>query len=124
MKSALPISLWLSLAFCSSAFAQPAPAALAEMISNYRVQHGEGPVTADATLNRIAGEQAAAMAAKDVLDHNSVLAPFGSRVAANAQRSAENTAYGYDSFPKTLDQWIDSPVGRAAAAYFAERNCP
>ena len=50
------------------------------MISNYRVQHGEGRVTPDATLNRIAQEQAAAMAAKDVLDHNSVLAPFASRL--------------------------------------------
>jgi uncharacterized protein YkwD len=113
MKSALPVSIGFLLALCSSAFAQPAPAAPAEMISNYRVQHGEGPVTADATLNRIAHEQATAMAAKDVLDHNSVLAPFGSRVAAaKAQRSAENIAYGYDSFPKTLDLWIDSPEHR------------
>jgi hypothetical protein len=113
MKSALPISVWLALALCSSAVAQPAPAAPAEMISNYRVQHGEGPVTADATLNRMAREQAAAMAAKDLLDHNTALAPFASRVAAaKSQRSAENIAYGYDSFPKTLDQWIDSPEHR------------
>ena len=111
MKSALPISLWLTLALCSSAFAQPAPASPAEMISNYRVQHGEGPVTSDATLNRIAHEQAAAMASKDLLDHNSALAPFASRVAAaKSQQSAENIAYGYDTFPKTLDMWIDSPA--------------
>jgi Cysteine-rich secretory protein family len=111
MKSALPISLWLALALCGSAFAQPAPASPAEMISNYRVQHGEGPVTSDATLNRIAHEQAAAMASKDMLDHNSALAPFASRVAAaKSQRSAENIAYGYDTFPKTLDMWIDSPA--------------
>lgn len=113
MKSALPISLWLTLALCNSAFAQEAPAAPAEMISNYRVQHGEGRVTLDSTLNRIAHEQAAAMALKDVLDHNSVLAPFASRVAAaKSQRAAENIAYGYDTFPKTLDQWIDSPEHR------------
>jgi Cysteine-rich secretory protein family len=113
MKSALPISLMLMLALCSSAFAQPAPAAPAEMISNFRLQHGEGPVTADATLNRMAQEQAAAMAAKDVLDHNSALAPFSSRIAAvKYQRAAENIAFGYDSFPKTLDQWIDSPEHR------------
>ena len=111
MKSALPISIGFLLALCSSAFAQPAPAAPAEMISNYRVQHGEGPVTSDPTLNRIAHEQAAAMASKDLLDHNSALAPFASRVAAaKSQRSAENIAYGYDSFPKTLDMWIDSPA--------------
>src|ERR1700722_20547106 len=82
MKSSLPIALWLALALCGSALAQPAPAAPAEMISNYRLQHGEGPVTLDPALNRMAQEQAAAMAAKDVLDHNSALAPFSSRIAA------------------------------------------
>jgi uncharacterized protein YkwD len=111
MKSSLPIALWLALALCGSALAQPAPASPAEMISNYRVQHGEGPVTSDSTLNRIAHEQAAAMASKDLLDHNSALAPFASRVAAaKSQQAAENIAYGYDTFPKTLDMWIDSPA--------------
>jgi len=62
----------------------------------------------DSTLNRIAREQAAAMAAKDVLDHD-VLGSFSSRVAPSGSgRAAENIAFGYDSFPKTLDQWIDS----------------
>jgi uncharacterized protein YkwD len=108
LKSALPISLWLTLALCSSALAQLAPAAPAEMISNYRLQHGEGRVTSDATLNRIAHDQAAAMASKDVMDHG-VLGPFSSRIApSKAHRSGENIAYGYDSFPKTLDQWINS----------------
>jgi Cysteine-rich secretory protein family len=112
MKYALPISLWLMLALCSSAFAQPAPAAPAEMISNYRLQHGEGRVTLDSTLNRIAREQAAAMASKDVLDH-SVLGPFSSRVASSkSERAAENIAYGHDSFSKTLGQWIDSSEHR------------
>jgi hypothetical protein len=110
MKSALPISLWFMLALCGSVSAQPAPEAPAEMISNYRQQHGEGRVTLDPALNRMAQEQAAAMAAKDVLDHNSALAPFSSRIAAvKYQRAAENIAFGYDSFPKTLDQWINSP---------------
>src|ERR1700688_4293058 len=108
MKSALPIYLLLTIALCSSAFAQLAPAAPAEMISNYRLQHGEGRVTSDATLNRIAHEQAAAMASKDVLDHG-VLGPFSSRAAlSKAHRTAENIAYGYDSFSKTLGQWINS----------------
>jgi len=112
MKSALPVSLWLMLGFCSSAFAQ-APATPAEMISNYRVQHGEGRVTFDPTLTRLAHEQAAAMASKDVLDHNSALAPFASRIAVvKYERAAENIAFGYDNFPKTLDQWIDSPEHR------------
>ena len=108
MKSALPISLCLALALCDLAFAQLAPATPAEMISNYRLQHGEGRVTSDATLNRIAHEQAAAMASKDLLDHG-VLGPFSSRMApSKAHRTAENIAYGYDSFSKTLGQWINS----------------
>jgi uncharacterized protein YkwD len=108
MKSILPISVCLALALCSSTFAQLAPATPAEMISNYRLQHGEGRVASDATLNRIAHEQAAAMASKDVMDHG-VLGPFSSRVApSKARRSAENIAYGYDSFSKTLGQWINS----------------
>src|SRR6516165_11237188 len=103
---AISIWFWLVFAFCSSAAAQSATPA--EMISNFRLQHGEGRVTTDSTLNRIAHEQAAAMAAKDVLDH-SVLGPFSSRVASSgSERAAENIAYGYDRFSKTLDQWIES----------------
>ena len=103
--------LGLSLCLSSSAFAQTFadPAAL---ISDFRVQHQEGRVKSDATLKRIAQDQANAMAAKGVMDHD-VLGPFGSRVApANAGRAAENIAYGYDSFPKTLDQWINSSSHR------------
>ena len=78
------------------------------MISSYRVQHGQGRVVMDSTLTRIAHQQAAAMAAKDKLDHD-VLGGFTSRVnSAGAGRAAENIAFGYDSFPKTLSQWIDS----------------
>jgi uncharacterized protein YkwD len=52
------------------------------------------------------------MASKAVMDHD-VLGPFSARMSpANAGRAAENIAYGYDSFPKTLDQWINSPGHR------------
>jgi hypothetical protein len=38
-----------------------------------------------------------------------VLGSFSSRVAPSGSgRAAENIAYGYDSFPKTLNQWIES----------------
>jgi len=48
------------------------------------------------------------MAAKDDLSHDA-LGPFNRRVApAGAGRAAENIAYGYDNFEKTLGQWIDS----------------
>lgn len=80
----------------------------AQMISDFRLKHGEKRVTLDSTLTRIAHDQAQAMAAKDVLDHD-VLGRFTTRVApAGAGRAAENIAYGYESFPKTLDQWINS----------------
>jgi uncharacterized protein YkwD len=80
----------------------------AEMISDFRLKHGEGRVTTDATLNRIALEQAKAMAAKDSLDHG-VLGSFSSRIApSKSGRAAENIAYGYDDFQRTLDQWIAS----------------
>ena len=80
----------------------------AEQISGFRLKHGEGRVTRDATLDRIAMDQARAMAAKDDLSHDA-LGPFTKRVApSGAGRAAENIAYGYDNFEKTLGQWIDS----------------
>src|SRR5947208_11692719 len=80
----------------------------AELISGFRLKHGEVRVVRDATLDRIALEQARAMAAKDHLSHE-VLGPFTRRIApARAKRAAENIAYGYESFEKTLGQWIDS----------------
>lgn len=80
----------------------------AELISGFRLKHGEVRVVRDATLDRIALEQARAMAAKNDLSHE-VLGSFTTRIApARAGRAAENIAYGYDSFEKTLGQWIES----------------
>jgi hypothetical protein len=80
----------------------------AELISGFRLKHGEVRVARDATLDRIALDQARAMAAKNDLSHE-VLGPFTRRIApARAGRAAENIAYGYESFEKTLGQWIDS----------------
>jgi uncharacterized protein YkwD len=80
----------------------------AEMISSFRHQHGEGKVTTDPALNRIAQEQAGAMAARDRMDH-AVLKPFADRVAnLNSERAAENLAQGDATFAKALDQWIGS----------------
>jgi hypothetical protein len=80
----------------------------AEQISSFRLKHGEVRVVRDTTLDRIAMDQARAMAAKDDLSHDA-LGPFNRRVApAGAGRAAENIAYGYDNFEKTLGQWIDS----------------
>src|SRR6188472_3987394 len=79
-----------------------------ELISSFRLKHGEVRVVRDATLDRIALEQAQAMAAKDNLSHD-VLGSFTRRIApAGAGRAAENIAFGYESFEKTLGQWINS----------------
>ena len=104
-KALFVILLALPLGFGSLASAEPSPAS---MISEFRAKHGEGSVVIDATLNRIALDQARAMAAKDRLDHD-VLGSFNSRMApAKAGRAAENIAYGHEGFAKTLDQWINS----------------
>jgi len=80
----------------------------AELISSFRLKHGEVRVVRDATLDRIALDQARAMAAKNDLSHEA-LGSFNGRIApAGAGRAAENIAYGYESFEKTLGQWIDS----------------
>jgi uncharacterized protein YkwD len=105
MKPLFAILLLFALLSGGFAAAESSPAA---MISDYRLKHGERRVTIDATLNRIALDQARAMAAKDSLDHD-VLGSFSSRIApSKSGRAAENIAFGYDSFEKTLDQWIAS----------------
>ena len=84
----------------------------AEQISAFRLKHGEVRVVRDAGLDAIALDQARAMAAKDNLSHEA-LGPFSRRIAsAGAGRAAENIAYGYESFEKTLQQWISSSSHR------------
>jgi uncharacterized protein YkwD len=101
-----------SLLTLSASLASATEPSAAELISSYRIEHREVRVTSDATLNRIASEQARAMAARDRLDHD-VLGSFSSRIApSRAGRAAENIAYGYDSFAKTLEQWIASSEHR------------
>lgn len=105
MKTLISILLSSVLLIGRLAAAESSPA---EMISDFRLKHGEGRVSIDATLNQIALDQAKAMAAKDSLDHD-VLGSFHSRVApAKSGLAAENIAYGYDSFEKTLELWIGS----------------
>jgi hypothetical protein len=100
--------LGLALCFVTTILGRTAAADPAQLISDFRLKHREKRVTLDAALTRIAHDQAQAMAAKDQLDHD-VLGQFNKRVSpAGAGRAAENIAYGYDSFPKTLDQWINS----------------
>jgi hypothetical protein len=105
IRRAVSITVATILLLTAPAMAAGSPA---ELISGFRLKHGEVRVVRDATLDRIALEQARAMAAKDDLSHE-VLGPFNRRVASSgAGRAAENIAYGYESFEKTLGQWIDS----------------
>lgn len=105
MKALFAIAVFLPVCLGSPASAESSPAS---MISEFRAKQGEGSVVIDATLNRIALDQARAMAARDRLDHD-VLGSFHSRMApAKAGRAAENIAYGYEDFKRTLDQWITS----------------
>jgi Cysteine-rich secretory protein family len=107
MRTVIAAALLMASAHSAAADGSPA-----ELISNFRLQHGEVRVTSDATLNRIALEQARAMAAKEKLDHG-VLGSFSARMApSRAGRAAENIAYGYDNFEKTLGQWIASSEHR------------
>jgi uncharacterized protein YkwD len=107
--TALMLGSLLLLSAQLASAAEPSPV---ELISSFRLKHGEIRVTSDATLNRIATEQAKAMAVRDKLDH-SVLGSFSSRIApAHAGRAAENIAYGYETFDKTLGQWINSSEHR------------
>jgi uncharacterized protein YkwD len=106
-----PVAPWLAAAVAVLiAFACP-PAAraasYAELISGFRHEHGEGKVTIDPALNRIAQEQAKAMATTDAIDH-AAFRPFSDRVAnLDAERAAENLAAD-GTFAKALAQWIGS----------------
>lgn len=103
---AILIPCLLLIGICNSSAALSASPT--ELISSYRVSQGLGRVTADSTLGRLARQQAAAMAARDVLDHD-VIGSFSSRMASSRSgRAAENIAWGHDSFSKTLGQWIRS----------------
>ena len=62
----------------------------AELISSFRLKHGEVRVARDATLDRIALEQARAMAAKDNLSHE-VQGSFTRRIAPGRVGRAPRT---------------------------------
>ena len=113
VTSKLAFAFCLAIACLDPIMAQTASPA--DLISNYRLKNGEGRVTADPVLTRIAQQQANAMAARDMIDH-AALAPLSSRVAAvpsgGARQIAENLAGAYADFPRTLDQWIGSPGHR------------
>ncbi len=83
------------------------PAAAARMVSAVRAEHGLGPVTVDPELNRLAQQQANAMAAAGVVSHD-VLARFPARVGARYVSAAENLGAGYLSLDHGMEAWTAS----------------
>ena len=88
MKPLFAILLSLVLFFGGLAAAQSSPA---ETISDFRLKHGERRVTMDATLNRIALEQAKAMA-RDVGEQARAAAADAGATAQDLARRAREQA--------------------------------
>ena len=85
------------------------------MISGYRHNNGLGAVTIDPELMRLANEQATAMAARGILDHN-VGVPFVDRIRKSrfdASVAVENIGAGYHTLAEAFSGWRDSPPHRA-----------
>jgi len=95
--------------------AQLDAAAAASMISGYRSNNGLPAVTLDPELTRLAEAQAAIMAKRDRLDHNTGK-PFVARLKASgydAKRAAENIGAGYHTLAEAFSGWRDSAPHRA-----------
>ena len=75
---------------------------VAQMISQYRREHGLSAVKTDLELTAIAERQAKAMAASGIMDHN-VAGSFVSRVSgAHLGMAAENIAAGTKTWAETI----------------------
>jgi uncharacterized protein YkwD len=84
------------------------PATAARMVSALRAQHGLGPVSVDPALNRLAQQQANAMASAGVVGHD-VLASFPVRIGRDYTSAAENLGAGYLSLEDGIRAWGASP---------------
>ncbi|HEY7297462.1 MAG TPA: CAP domain-containing protein [Xanthobacteraceae bacterium] len=106
MKMAMALAA--ALAIGASVVAQAED--MAQMISQYRREHGLPPVKTDRELTAIAERQAKAMAASGIMDH-SVAGSFGSRISGAhiIGLSGENIAAGNKSWAETLRSWENSP---------------
>jgi Cysteine-rich secretory protein family len=81
---------------------------MAEMISQYRREHGLSAVKIDPELTAVAERQAKAMAASGIMDH-SVAGSFASRISgAHTGMAAENIAAGTKTWSDTFRMWQNS----------------
>lgn len=100
-------SFYRSLA---SADAKVDPAAAQAMISQYRENHGLGPVAVDPLLETAAMTQSRAMAAANKLDHE-VRGSLDSRLktaGSPAGLAVENVSAGYHTLAEAFSGWRDS----------------
>lgn len=95
-----------------AAGAMVSPESAASMISGYRAAHGLPPVTVDPLLNRMAAEQARAMASTDQIAHDvRGGGSFRKRLAASgfdAAVAVENVGAGYRTLAEAFSGWRDS----------------
>lgn len=84
--------------------------AAAAATSAFRTGRGLGPVTADPTLNRLAAQQALAMAKRGRLGHD-LIGPLNKRLKNGGYVwlvAVENVSAGYDSYDAALAAWQTS----------------
>lgn len=88
------------------------PEAAASIISDYRTARGLTPVAVDPALNKIAQDQANAMAKADNLSHEVGGRTFMQRMKASgydAKLAVENVGAGYHTLAEAFSGWRDSP---------------
>lgn len=86
--------------------------AAASMITELRRGRGLGPVTLDPALNRMAEEQAAAMASTGKLAHDGAAGSFKARILRSGYRNGgmwENIGAGHDTLADAFTGWRSSP---------------
>ncbi len=95
-----------------AAGASVSPESAASLISGYRAGKGLGPVTVDPLLNKMAADQARAMAAVDQVGHDvKGGGSFARRLTASgfdAGLAVENVGAGYRTLAEAFSGWRDS----------------
>lgn len=83
-------------------------------LNAFRAGKGLAPLQRSAALQRAAEAHARDMAEKDYFDH---VSPSGVTLVQRAKAAgykpcklAENIAYGYQTMPRAVQSWVDSPA--------------
>ena len=101
--------VWLAVLLAFAAALAHAAEDMADTVSRYRREHGLSSVKTDPQLTAVAEQQAKAMAASGIMDHD-VAGPFASRISGvHAGMAAENIAAGTKTWDETFRMWQNSP---------------